>query len=195
MSDNLQRIHLALSSEIVVSARAWRRTADQALSAFGISSSSALPLLMIGRLGDDGVRQVTLAQAVGIEGPSLVRVLDQLCAAQLVRRDEDPADGRAKIVSLTRAGQRMVKTIECQLSDLRARILEGVSDTELETALRVIRRFTNDTAAGVPAAGVPAGTGASTDASAIGAPVPAAVDDTLSDERTSTATVRPHDAS
>lgn len=134
-------MHLALSTELVVSARAWRRTADQALSAFGISSSSALPLLMIGRLGDDGVRQVTLAQAVGIEGPSLVRVLDQLCAAQLVRRDEDPMDGRAKIVSLTHAGQRMVVAIEGQLSDLRDRVLEGVSDTELEIALRVVRRF------------------------------------------------------
>lgn len=143
MANNLVRTHLAVSSELVVSARAWRRTADQALSAFGISSSSALPLLLIGRLGDDGVRQVTLAQAAGIEGPSLVRVLDQLCAAQLVRREEDPADGRAKIVSLTDAGQRMVTTIESQLSDLRARVLEGISAAELETALRVMRRFTD----------------------------------------------------
>ena len=132
---------LALSSELVVSARAWRKVADQALSAFGISSSAALPLLMIGRLGDEGVRQVTLAHASGIEGPSLVRVLDQVCAAQLARRDDDPADGRAKIVSLTENGRALVQKIETQLSELRERVLKDVTLAELETALRVMRRF------------------------------------------------------
>lgn len=141
---SVQQMQLALSSELVVSARAWRRTADHALSTFGISSSSAVPLLMIGRLGEHGVRQVTLAHAVGIEGPSLVRVLDQLCAAHLTTRVEDPADGRAKIVSLTDAGRALVERIETKLADLRARVLQDVSDDELRTALRVVRRFTSD---------------------------------------------------
>lgn len=140
----LQHIQLTLSSELVVSARAWRRTADHALSAFGISSSSALPLLMIGRLGDEGVRQITLAHAVGIEGPSLVRVLDQLCQAQLARRDDDPADGRAKIVSLTDSGRELVSRVEAILADARARVLKNFSSDELETALRVVRGFAND---------------------------------------------------
>ena len=129
-----------------MAARAWRRTADQALSAYGISSSSALPLLTIGRLGERGVRQITLAQEVGIEGPSLVRVLDHLCASNLARRDEDPADGRAKIVSLTDAGREMVQRIEGHLSELRSRLLEGVSDDELHIALRVIHRFAQEPA-------------------------------------------------
>jgi MarR family transcriptional regulator for hemolysin len=137
----VSQTQLALSSELVTSARAWRKTADQALSGFGISSSAALPLLMIGRLGDEGVRQVTLAHAVGIEGPSLVRVLDQLCATQLARRDEDPADGRAKIVSLTQSGRDLVGQIETRLNALRQRVLKDVTAAELEITLRVMRRF------------------------------------------------------
>ena len=139
----LSQTQLALSSELVTSARAWRKTADLALSGFGISSSAALPLLMIGRLGDEGVRQVTLAHALGIEGPSLVRVLDQLCTAHLARRDEDPADGRAKIVSLTQSGRDLVGQIETRLQTLRESVLKDVSERELEIALRVMRRFSD----------------------------------------------------
>lgn len=140
----VDQTRLALSTDLVLSARAWRKTADHALSGFGISSSLALPLLMIGRLGEDGARQVTLAHAVGIEGPSLVRVLDQLCQAQLARRVEDPADKRAKLVSLTQAGRDLVLQIEEHLTQLRARMLKNVSHTDLEIALRVVRLFNGD---------------------------------------------------
>jgi len=143
-SFGVDQTRLALSTDLVLSARAWRKTADQALSGFGISSSLALPLLMISRLGEDGARQVTLAHAVGIEGPSLVRVLDQLCQAQLARRVEDPADKRAKIVSLTDAGRELVLQIEDHLTQLRARMLKNVSHAELQTALRVVRLFGSD---------------------------------------------------
>ncbi|WP_429499499.1 hypothetical protein ACQUFY_21790 [Robbsia andropogonis] len=68
-----QQVHLALSSELVLSARAWRKTADSALTGFGLSSAVALPLLLIGRRGNDGVRQVTLAHELGIEGLVLPR--------------------------------------------------------------------------------------------------------------------------
>ena len=138
-----QKVHLALSSELVLSARAWRKAADNALSGFGLSSSAALPLVMIGRLGNEGVRQVTLAHELGIEGPSLVRLLDQLCTQQLVRRDDDPADGRAKIVSLTENGVDLALKLEAHLAQLRASMLDDFSDDELQTALRVMRRFSN----------------------------------------------------
>ncbi|WP_024904429.1 MarR family winged helix-turn-helix transcriptional regulator [Robbsia andropogonis] len=138
-----QQVHLALSSELVLSARAWRKTADSALTGFGLSSAAALPLLLIGRRGNDGVRQVTLAHELGIEGPSLVRLLDQLCMQQLARRDDDPADGRAKIVSLTENGVRLAGKLEAHLAQLRASLLEAFSDDELQIALRVIRSFSS----------------------------------------------------
>jgi MarR family transcriptional regulator for hemolysin len=143
-SESLHLLRLSLSSELVVAGRNWRRTADLALSGFGLSSAAALPLLIIGRHGQDGVRQVTLAHAVGIEGPSLVRVLDQLCAAQLAQRVEDAADRRAKIVSLTDAGRKLTQGIEERLATLRERVLKDVSTEDLLTTLRVVRCFAED---------------------------------------------------
>lgn len=75
---NLDALQMNISSSMVVAARHWRKICQTTLINYGISEACAVPLLMIGRLGE-GVRQVTVAQAAGMESPSLVRLLDQLC--------------------------------------------------------------------------------------------------------------------
>jgi MarR family transcriptional regulator, transcriptional regulator for hemolysin len=137
---NLHILRLAVSSTLVVAARKWRRTSHGALAAYNVSEACAAPLLTAGRLGE-AVRQVTLAEHVGIEGPSLVRLLDQLCAAGLVRRDEDPADRRAKTISLTDTGHAVTAQMEEDLRALRARVLKGVTRADLEATLRVLNAF------------------------------------------------------
>lgn len=77
---SLDFLRLQVSSGLVVAARHWRRICHTALTGYGISEACAAPLLMIVRLGD-GVHQVAVAQAAGLESPSLVRLLDQLCKA------------------------------------------------------------------------------------------------------------------
>ncbi|KVA41048.1 MarR family winged helix-turn-helix transcriptional regulator [Burkholderia cepacia] len=137
---NLHDLRLAVSSLLVLSARKWRRTSDGVLNAYNVSEACATPLLIAGRLGE-GVRQGTLAEHVGIEGPSLVRLLDQLCAAGLARRDEDPHDRRAKTISLTAAGRAVTAKMEEDLRVLRAQVLKGVTRADLEATLRVLDAF------------------------------------------------------
>ena len=137
---NLHLLRRSVSSTLVVAARRWRRTSHSVLSAYNVSEACAGPLLTANRLGE-AVRQVTLAEHVGIEGPSLVRLLDQLCAAGLVRRDEDPEDKRAKTITLTDEGRAVTARMEERLMELRARVLKGVSREDLETTLRVLNAF------------------------------------------------------
>jgi MarR family transcriptional regulator for hemolysin len=137
---SLHFLRRSVSSTLVVAARRWRRTSHSVLSAYNVSEACAGPLLTANRLGE-AVRQVTLAEQVGIEGPSLVRLLDQLCAAGLVRRDEDPDDKRAKTITLTDEGRAVTARMEERLMNLRARVLKGVSREDLETTLRVLNAF------------------------------------------------------
>src|SRR6202022_2222472 len=51
-----------------------------------------------------GLSQVQLAGHIGIEGPTLVRTLDKLCAEGLVERRRDEHDRRVRRVALTPAG-------------------------------------------------------------------------------------------
>jgi MarR family transcriptional regulator, transcriptional regulator for hemolysin len=73
-------------------------------------------------------------------------LLDQLCAAGLMRRDEDPEDRRAKTVVLTDEGRAVTAKMEEELVTLRAQALKGVSRSDLEAALRVFEAFTTDPA-------------------------------------------------
>jgi len=118
--------------------RQWRRLAQEALDAHGISEARAAPLVWVSRMGG-GVRQVELASRIGIEGTSLVRLLDQLSAAGLVERRSDPEDRRAKTIWLTDEGERLAERVERVLVELRDRVLSDVKQSDVEAALRVFQ--------------------------------------------------------
>jgi len=116
-----------------------RRCYDQELTAFGLSRSLATPLMHISQT--DGIRQRELAGLLDIEGPSLVRLLDQLSAAGLVVRRADPEDQRAKTLHLTPAGKELVLRIVPVVQRLRGQLLAGVSTADLEACLRTFAQF------------------------------------------------------
>ncbi|PVM93545.1 MarR family transcriptional regulator [Caulobacter radicis] len=121
-------------------ARIYRREVNRALAEHGLSDARALPVLHIARAGG-GMRQGVLAEELGVEGPSLVRVLDQLCAAGLVERRDDPADGRAKTLHLTSDGAALAVIAEDTVQAVRSRLLVGVSDEDLAATLRTFAAF------------------------------------------------------
>ncbi len=108
-------LQMQLSSGLLYAGRQWQRLADSRLGSYGISTACTMPLLMIGRSGG-GIRQVALAQQLGMEGPSLVRLLDKLCASDLVRRESDASDRRRQPAVAdrrgTRAGQRAGRPVD-----------------------------------------------------------------------------------
>ncbi|MBD8644903.1 MarR family transcriptional regulator [Stenotrophomonas sp. CFBP 13724] len=134
--DERTRLQMQLSSGLLQSGRQWQRLADTTLGSHGISTACTMPLLMIGRSGG-GIRQVTLAQQLGLEGPSLVRLLDKLSASGLVRRECDASDRRANLLWLTEEGQALVSELEQKLIGLRQEVFGELSMDELRAVLKV----------------------------------------------------------
>lgn len=126
--------------QLLVVARLWRRAADRALDDCGLSHATAMPLVALSRLGDN-IRQGVIADHLGFEGPSLVRIVDLLVADGLITRVGDPGDRRAKILSLTDAGRARVDEIEQILARLRAELLADEDGVALEVAFAVINRL------------------------------------------------------
>lgn len=117
-------------------ARSWRRIVDQALAESGLSQAMALPLLVLSR--GDHVRQGVVADELGLEGPSLVRIIDLLVGEHLVTRKEDLTDRRAKILSLTKKGRVRALEIEQIVDRLRKQFLAGVSETKLAEVIQIL---------------------------------------------------------
>jgi MarR family transcriptional regulator for hemolysin len=129
-----------LTGAFVHLARRYRAHANATLRALGLSDATAVPVLFLSRLGD-GVRQKDLADEVGLEGPSLVRLLDQLQSAGFVTREEDPEDRRAKLLRLTESGRALAAEAETALDAMRANLLQDVADDDLAAAARVFSRL------------------------------------------------------
>ena len=127
----------SLTTSLVRVARLYRLGVDEALSGLGLSDALALPVVLLGRR-PDGVRQHALADELGLEGPSLVRLLDRLVESGLVERREDPADRRAKIVQLTAEGRAHSRRASRALDAYRDRLLAGVSEQDIGASLRLL---------------------------------------------------------
>jgi MarR family transcriptional regulator for hemolysin len=130
------RLQSLFASTLPSLERSWRRESDAALAPHNLSVATALPLVGIGRLGG-GIRQVELAEALGIEEASLSPVLTQLCDAGLVERRPDPRDRRANTLHLTPAGRVTANQAEADLATVRARLLGAVAPADLAATLRV----------------------------------------------------------
>jgi MarR family transcriptional regulator, transcriptional regulator for hemolysin len=121
-------------------ARVWRREADQALADHGLSQATAMPLMVLSRRGKC-VRQGVLADEMGIEGPSLVRLIDLLQAEGLVERREDPTDRRAKTLHLTPTGEAKVEEINRVLRRVRAYLLKDIDADDLAVTFDTLERI------------------------------------------------------
>jgi MarR family transcriptional regulator for hemolysin len=134
------RIHAEIGLLITRIGRLWRREADQALAVHGLSEATAIPLIVLLRRGKSA-RQCVLAEEVGIEGPSLVRLVDLLQAEGLVERREDPTDRRAKTLHLTALGEKRADELDGILRRVRAHLLKNISGEDLAVTFEVLQRI------------------------------------------------------
>jgi MarR family transcriptional regulator, transcriptional regulator for hemolysin len=134
------KIHAEIGLLITRIGRLWRREADQALAAHGLSEATAIPLIVLLRRGKSA-RQCVLAEEVGIEGPSLVRLVDLLQAEGLVERREDPTDRRAKTLHLTALGEKRADELDGILRRVRAHLLRNISGEDLAVTFEVLQRI------------------------------------------------------
>jgi len=118
--------------------RRLRQAVDTELRTYGLTEATWRPLAYLGHLGD-GVRQKELAQALGIEGPSLVRLLDGLERRGLIERREDESDRRARGIYLTPAGRDLQKRVLRVSNAIQRRLLAAVRPADLEACSRAFR--------------------------------------------------------
>src|SRR5260221_10679754 len=131
-------IHAEFGLLITRLARSWRREVDRAVAAHGLSQATAIPLVVLSRRGKS-VRQCVLAEEMGIEGPSLVRLIDLLQAEGLVERREDPTDRRAKMLHLTALGETKAEEVNRVLRRVRAYLLKDISSSDLAVTFEALR--------------------------------------------------------
>jgi MarR family transcriptional regulator for hemolysin len=129
---------MQLTATLAVTSRSYKSAVDKVAADYGLSQATGLPVLLIGRLGG-GVRPGVLADAIGVEASSVVRLVDQLIESGLLERREDPQDRRAKILELTAEGKKTANLMEQALVPFRRELFSGFERADVEACLRVLR--------------------------------------------------------
>jgi MarR family transcriptional regulator for hemolysin len=125
-----------LTRDLLLAGRLWRKVARRTAARHGVSEAATAPLIWIERLGEN-VRQNALAEAIGIEGASLVRLINELQASGLATRVPDPSDRRANAISLTDRGREVVHEVNDALTALRLEVFKDIPLADAQAALRV----------------------------------------------------------
>lgn len=129
---------MQLTATLTHASRAYKAMADKVASQYSLSQATALPVLILSRLDQDGVRPGVLADALGLEPSSLVRVVGLLIENGLIERRDDPQDRRARILQLTGEGRSRAAQMEAALIPFRRSVFEGVEPADIDACLRVL---------------------------------------------------------
>jgi MarR family transcriptional regulator, transcriptional regulator for hemolysin len=128
-----ERFAIALHS----TARAWRHVVDRRLKCLGLSQASWSTIAVAAKARSP-LSQSELAVCLGIEGATMVAMVDRLVKAGLAVRQASKTDRRIKRVVLTEAGSRLHDTVKAEAAAVRKELLANVDPKKLAVATEVL---------------------------------------------------------
>jgi MarR family transcriptional regulator, transcriptional regulator for hemolysin len=128
-----ERFSTALHS----TARSWRLALDARLKDLGVGQSGWLTIAILAKSKSE-LSQRALADQLGVEGPSVVSMLDRLEKGGLVMRAPCPTDRRIKLIHLTDAGRALFAKVRKQADAFRASVLDDVPPAQLAAATALL---------------------------------------------------------
>lgn len=117
-----------------------RSTLDARLEPLGLSQARWQPILELHR-AQHPMTQSALAAELGIESPTLVRMLDRLSADGWLQRKSCPNDRRAYHVVLTERARDACADIEKELVVLRRQLYGEIKPEELACCVKVMEQI------------------------------------------------------
>ena len=127
----------ALTGELSTAARKMRKLFDARVRERGLTLTRARALLLLSRPGP--WTQSDLADALEVEQPSAVRLLDGLERQGLIRRVPAESDRRVKQIELLPLALEQVREIDDLVAQMRNVLLDGLTRAEMEVAAKVLR--------------------------------------------------------
>jgi MarR family transcriptional regulator for hemolysin len=128
-----------LGALIAQTARQWRRAVDQGLEPYGLTEATWLPLIRVAR-APEPMRQKDLAESLGLDGSSVVRLLDNLQSKGLIERREG-TDRRVKAIHLTVQGKATVDRVEGISRQIHERVLANVPNADIDIVFSVLEQI------------------------------------------------------
>lgn len=129
-------------------ARLLKREFERESRQYGLT---LLQWKVLAKLADgDGLSQATLAGLVEASPMTLSDIVERLEGRGLVSRAPDPADSRAKLVSIEPEARVMVARMRGVVTEVYDRALSGIAPDDRAALTRALTRITENLADGQP---------------------------------------------
>jgi MarR family transcriptional regulator for hemolysin len=119
-------------------ARALARHGDAALKPLGLRFAQ-IPVFVLLKMRT-GMTQKALADAAGIEQPSMAQLLARMERDGLIVYQPHPTDARSRTIVLADPGDHRIGEGSKRMADLERRAVEGLSGDEVETLKALLAR-------------------------------------------------------
>jgi len=133
MNDLEERFSEALHS----TSRSWRQAVDRRLKYLGVSQASWMTIAITAKARSP-MSQSELADRLGVEGATMVAMIDRLVKAGLVLREASTTDRRVKRVVLTPAGLKVYEKVKAEGTALRKELLANMDSKKLLIATELL---------------------------------------------------------
>jgi MarR family transcriptional regulator for hemolysin len=117
----------------------WHQVINERLRPRGVSHSQWRVVLEVSRSGAP-LTQSALAAELGVESPTMVRLLDRLEDKGWIERTPCPTDRRARYVELTPRARRLASEIEVVVGEVRRALLRDLQPDELANCISALSR-------------------------------------------------------
>jgi len=138
--------HPPLGLHLTRVARTVSRAFDETLAEAG--GSLPVWLVLISLKSRQLASQRELAEAVGIEGPTLTHHLDTMESAGLVTRRRDPANRRLHLVDLTPDGDALFLRLRDAATAFDRRLRAGLSEGDVDQLEALLTRLRDNVSGG-----------------------------------------------
>jgi len=136
MNDLEERFSGALHN----ASRAWRQALDRRLKYLGVSQASWMTIAVAAK-AHAPLSQSELADRLGVEGATMVAMVDRLVKAGLVVREPSTTDRRVKRVVLTPAGNLLYDKVRAEAAAFSKELLANMGPEALLAATEVLERL------------------------------------------------------
>jgi len=118
-------------------ARAWRQAVDRRLKSLGLSQASWMTIAVAAKARTP-LSQSELADKLGVEGATMVAMVDRLAKAGFVARQPSKTDRRINRVVVTEAGSRLFATVRTEAAAVRKELLAHIDPAKLALATELL---------------------------------------------------------
>ncbi len=121
--------------------RLWRASHTQtAVALRSIGLTPALFAVLNYLRGRDGAIQQQIGSAMGIDPSTMVALIDQLESAGLAKRRPSATDRRAREITITPKGRRLLQRSRRMISETEDEVLAGLTAEERSELVSLLRR-------------------------------------------------------